>query len=100
MQFDILVFLETQEMNLRGNLRDIKCDILHVFMRIACIYEKFFSFKKRFIPPIELVVFFKTFVIQAPVSFCETDPFFLTLQPCRRDFLILANTDFKKNVSF
>ena len=33
MQFDILVFLETQEMNLRGNLQDSKCDILHIFLR-------------------------------------------------------------------
>ena len=32
-QFDILVFLETQEMNLRGNLQDSKCDILHIFMK-------------------------------------------------------------------
>ena len=32
-QFDILVFLETQEMNLRGNLQDSKCDILHIFLR-------------------------------------------------------------------
>ena len=32
-QFDILVFLETQEMNLPGNLQDSKCDILDIFMR-------------------------------------------------------------------
>ena len=32
-QFGILVFLETQEMDLRGSLQDSKCDILHIFMR-------------------------------------------------------------------
>ena len=32
-QFGILVFLETQEMNLRGNLQDSKCDIFHIFMK-------------------------------------------------------------------
>ena len=31
-QFGILFFLETQEMNLRGSLQDSKCDILHIFM--------------------------------------------------------------------
>ena len=32
-QFGILVFLETQEMNLRRNLQDSKCGISHIFMR-------------------------------------------------------------------
>ena len=41
-QFDILVFSETQEMNLRGNLQDSKCDILHIFM------ETFFLRKSSF----------------------------------------------------
>ena len=39
-QFGILVFLETQEMNLRGNLQDIKCDILHTFMRSFFVLRK------------------------------------------------------------
>ena len=39
-QFGILVFLETQEMNLRGNLQDIKCDILHTFMRTLFVFKK------------------------------------------------------------
>ena len=93
-QIGILVFLETQEMNLRGNLHDSKCDILHIFN------ENFFCFKKKFHPPLDPVVFFETFLPQAPVMFCETDPFSLTLQPCNPDFLTPANTDFKKNVSF
>ena len=40
MQFGILVFLETQEMNLRGNLQDSKCDILHIFMRTFFVLRK------------------------------------------------------------
>ena len=32
-QLDILVFLETQKMNLRGNSQDSRCDILHIFMK-------------------------------------------------------------------
>ena len=39
-QFGILVFLETQEMNLRGNLQDSKCDILHIFMRTFFVLRK------------------------------------------------------------
>ena len=39
-QFGILVFLETQEMNLRGNLHDSKCDILHIFMRTFFVLRK------------------------------------------------------------
>ena len=66
-QFDILVFSETQEMNLRGNLQDSKCDILHIFM------ETFF-FKKKFLPPLDPVGFFKTFLPQVPVMFRETGP--------------------------
>ena len=69
----------------------IKCDIMHTFMR---------TLKKKFISPIDLAVFFETFLPQAAVMFCETDPFFLTLQPCSRDFLTPVNTGFKKNVSF
>ena len=46
--FGILVFLETQEINLRGNLLDIKCDILHIFMRI------FFVLRKSSFPPLTL----------------------------------------------
>ena len=87
-QFGILVFLETQKMNLRGNLQD------------AHLYENFFCFKKKFLPPLDPVVFFETFLPQAPVMFCEPDPFSLMLQPCNPDFLTPANTDFKKNVSF
>ena len=47
-QFGFLVFLETQEMNLWGNLQDNKCDILHIFMRI------FFVFKKSSFPLLTL----------------------------------------------
>ena len=47
-QFGILVFLETQEMNLRGNLHHSKCDILHVFMKT------FFVLRKNFFPPLTL----------------------------------------------
>ena len=75
-QFGILVFLETQEMDLRGNLQDSKCDILHIFMKT------FF----KFLPPLDPVVLFETFLPQVPVMFCETDPFSLTLQPCNPDF--------------
>ena len=39
-QFGILVFLETQETNLRGNLQDSKCDILHIFMRTFFVLRK------------------------------------------------------------
>ena len=39
-QFGILVFLETQEVNFRGNLQDSKCDILHIFMRIFFVLRK------------------------------------------------------------
>ena len=39
-QFGILVFLETQEMNLWGNLQDSKCDILHIFMRTFFVLRK------------------------------------------------------------
>ena len=43
-QFGILVFLESQEINLRGNLQDIKRDILHIFMRTFFVLRKsFFS---------------------------------------------------------
>ena len=31
-RFDILVFLEVQEINLRGNLRDNKCDEYLIFL--------------------------------------------------------------------
>ena len=81
-------------MNLRGDLQDIECDILGTFMRTS------FVLRKSLPPPIDLVVFFETFLPQAPVMFCETDPFFLTLQPCSQDFLTPAKTDFKKNFSF
>ena len=53
----MLVFLETQEMNLRGNFHDSKCDVLHIF---------------NFLPPLDPVVFFETLSPQAPVMFCET----------------------------
>ena len=75
-------------MNLRGNLQD------------AHLYENFFCFKKKFLPPLDPVVFLGTFLLQAPVMFCKTDPFSLTLEPCSPDFLTSANPDFKKNVSF
>ena len=39
-QFGILVFLETQETNLRGNLQGSKCDILHIFMRTFFVLRK------------------------------------------------------------
>ena len=47
-QFGILVFLETQEMNLWGNLQDSKCDILHIFMKT------FFGLKKSSFPLLTL----------------------------------------------
>ena len=62
--------------------------------------KTFFGLRKKFLPPFDPVVFFETFLTQAPEMFCETDPFSLTLQPCNPDFLTPANTDFKKNVSF
>ena len=40
MQFGILVLLETQEINLRGNLQDSKCDILHIFMITFFVLRK------------------------------------------------------------
>ena len=92
--FGILIYLETQEINLPGNLQDRQCDILYIFMR------NFFCFKKKFLPPLDPVVFFEKFLPQAPMIFCETDPFSLMLQPCNPDFLTPANRDFKKNVSF
>ena len=58
----------------------------------------FFCFKENILPPLDPVVFFETFSLEAPVMFCKTDPF--SLQPCNPDFLTPANTDFKKNVSF
>ena len=39
-QFVILVFLKTQEMDLRGNLLDSKCDTLHIFMRTFFVLRK------------------------------------------------------------
>ena len=39
-QFAILVFLQTQKMNLRGNLQDSKCDTLHIFMRTFFVLRK------------------------------------------------------------
>ena len=39
-QFGILIFLETQEMNLWGNLQDSKYDILHIFMRTFFVLRK------------------------------------------------------------
>ena len=39
-QFGILIFLETQEMNLQGNLKDSKCDILHIFMGTFFVLRK------------------------------------------------------------
>ena len=74
-QFGFLVFLETQKMNLRGNLQDSRCDILHIFMR------------NFFLPPVDPVVFFETFLPQTLVMFCKTDPFSLTIQPCNAGFL-------------
>ena len=67
---------------------------------IAYLYENFFCFKKKFLPPLDPVVFLGTFLLQAPVMFCKTDSFSLTLEPCSPDFLTSANPDFKKNVSF
>ena len=54
-QFGILVFLETQEVNFRGNLQDSKCDILHIFMRT------FFVLRKSFFPLLTLQFFSKHF---------------------------------------
>ena len=51
----IFVFLETQEMNLRGNLQEIKCDIVHTFMRT------FFVLRKSSFPLLTLQFFSKHF---------------------------------------
>ena len=88
-QFGILVFLETQEMNLWNNLQDSKCDILHISLRT------FFVLRKSPFLRLTLYFFLETFLPQAPVIFHETDPFSLTLQPCNPDFLTSANADFK-----
>ena len=67
---------------------------------IAYLYENFFFFKKKFLLPLDPIVFFETWLPQAPVMFCKTDPFSLTLQPCNPDFLTPANADFKKKFFF
>ena len=53
-QFGILVFLEVQEINLRGNMRDSKCDEY---------YEKVPS------PLDPVAFFFEIFLPQPPVMF-------------------------------
>ena len=93
-QFGILVFLETQEMNLRVNLQDSKCDILHIFM------TTFFLRKSSFALLTLQFFFFETLLPKAPVIFCKTDPFSLMLPPCNPDFLTLANTALKKMFPF
>ena len=68
---------------------------------IAYLYENAFCFRKKFLPLLDPAgFFFETFLPKAPLMFCKTEPFSLTLQPCNPDFLTPANTDFKKNVSF
>ena len=93
-QFGISVFLETQEMNFWGNLQASKCDISHIFMRTL------FVLRRSSFPLLTLQFFFEAFLPQAPLMFCKTEPFSLTLQPCNPDFLTPAKTDFKKKVSF
>ena len=56
MQFGILVFLETHEMNLQGHLQDSKCVILCIFMRT------FFCFEKKFLPLLDPAI--QTFWLQ------------------------------------
>ena len=67
---------------------------------IAYLHENVFCFKKKYLPPLDPVVFFETFLPHSPPMVCETDPFSLMLQPCNPDFLTSANTEFKKNASF
>ena len=93
-QFGILVFLETQEMNSWGNLQDSKCDILHIFMRSFLVLRKGSH-------PLLTVQFFWNVFTPGPGNVLQTDPFSLTLFLfCNSHFLTTANTDLKKNVSF
>ena len=81
--FSILVFLGTQEMNLWGNLKDSKCDILHIFMRA------FFVLRKSSFPLLTLFLFFRSIFTLGTVMLCETDPLFsnaTTLQSRLSDF--------------
>ena len=58
---------------------------------IAYLHENIFCFKKKYLPPLDPVVFFETFLPHSPAMVCETDPFSLMLQPCKPDFLTSAN---------
>ena len=73
-QFGILVFLETQEMDLRGSLQDSKCDILHIFMRTFLFWEKVPS-------PSWPCSFFRNIFTPSPSDVLR-NPFSVTLQPC------------------
>ena len=80
-------------MNLRGNLQPIKCDILHNFMIIFFVSRKVHS-------PYWPCSFLRNIFTPGLGDVLWNWPFFLTLQPCSRNFLTPANTDLKKNVSF
>ena len=67
-QFGILVFLETQEINLRANLQDSKCDILHIFMRTSFLRKSYF--------PIVDSVFFSYHFTPGPGNVLRNWPFF------------------------
>ena len=78
------------KMNLRGNLEDGWCDILHIFMRTCFFLTKsFFS-----------LFFFRNIFIPSPGEVLQNWPFFSNAKPCSPDFLTSVNADFKKNVSF
>ena len=55
MQFGILIFLEAEEINLRGNLKGSKCDEYFYFYN-------FFGFIKKVIFPLDPVGFFEIFL--------------------------------------
>ena len=63
MRFRILVFVEAQEINLRGNLQILIRDGDCIFLR------EFFHFTKNFLVLLTLYVFFEIFLPQAPVIF-------------------------------
>ena len=43
-------------------------------MRYIAYFMKTFLLKKKFLPPVDPVGFFKTFLLEAPVMFRKTEP--------------------------